>query len=188
MKIHPLGASPHTFVPRSTNATPYASDPPLPNLDHVRFRPYWYARSYVRRSRRPALDLDDHHREGHRQAADGNARSALEQHVGRELLPVIRQAWLLDEPRPRKVRRVHAGSYIMRLPRVPTPGLPLCGTVTGGRRKSGTFDANSCWPLNKHGRSVIRDHGKSSTSKPVVTSCDYPACRHRDSHSGAECR
>ena len=129
MNIHPRRTSPHTFAPRSTNATPYASDPPLPNLDHVRFRPYWYARSYVRRSRRPALDLDDHHREGHRQAADGNARSALEQHVRRELLPVIRQAWLLDEPRPRKVRRVHAGSYIMRLPGVPPPGLPLWGGV-----------------------------------------------------------
>ena len=61
-------------------------------------------------------------------------------------------------------------------------------TATRGRGKSVTFDSSTYGP-DKRGRSPSRDTGRSRKAKSTsATPCDYPACKHRDSHSRSECR
>ena len=61
-------------------------------------------------------------------------------------------------------------------------------TAVRGRRKSVTFDPTSYGPSDKRGRSTGRDAGKAGKAKVAHHKCDYPLCRHRDSHSRADCR
>ena len=56
-------------------------------------------------------------------------------------------------------------------------------TAKRGRGKSVTFDPSSYGPPDKRGRSATPRKTKASK-----TPCDYVACRHRDTHTRAECR
>ena len=64
-------------------------------------------------------------------------------------------------------------------------------TAVSGRGKSVNFDSTSYGPSDKRGRSPGGDAGKRSRSKHKVEAakqCDYPPCRHRESHTRSECR
>ena len=62
-------------------------------------------------------------------------------------------------------------------------------TAVRGRGKSVTFDSSTYGPSDKRGRSPGGDGGKSRKPKVVSTTpCDYPMCRHRDSHARPECK
>ena len=61
-------------------------------------------------------------------------------------------------------------------------------TAARGRGKSVTFDPASYGPSDKRGRSPGREAGKAAKAKVAHNKCDYPLCRHRDSHSRADCR
>ena len=62
-------------------------------------------------------------------------------------------------------------------------------TAVRGRGKSVTFDTTSYGPSDKRGRSPGREAGKAGKAKVTHDrKCDYPLCRHRDSHSRADCR
>ena len=62
-------------------------------------------------------------------------------------------------------------------------------TAVRGRGKIVTFESTAYGPSDKRGRSPSGDTGKSQIAK--VTSgkeCEYPMCRHRNSHSRPDCR
>ena len=62
-------------------------------------------------------------------------------------------------------------------------------TAARGRERRVTFEPATYGSTDKRGRSPGSDAGRSR--KPKVTSgdeCDYPMCRHRNSHSRPDCR